>query len=70
MTCRFPFLDCPGCGRCAVPVITIPPEIPALQTKLAMLCAIGLLLSALAVFTLAFPDAFERVTRAHHEEIV
>jgi hypothetical protein len=69
--CRFPFMcDTAGCDRCAVPVIVIPPEIEPLRTKLAMLCFAGALLSVLAIFTLAFPDAFERATRAHQEDIV
>lgn len=24
MACRFPFTDCPGCDKCAAPVITVP----------------------------------------------
>jgi hypothetical protein len=68
--CRFPFTDCPGCDRCAVPVYTLPPEIPALRTKLAAICFAGALLSVLAIFTLAFPEAFERVVSVHIEEQV
>lgn len=68
--CRFPFLDCPGCDRCARPVIVIPPEIEPLRTKLAMLCFAFVALVALAVVAFTVPDAFDRATRAHQEDIV
>lgn len=68
--CRFPFLDCPGCDRCAVPVYTLPPEVTALRTKLAMLCVLFVAFVALAVVAFTIPDIFERVNTAHAEDIV
>lgn len=69
--CRYPFMcSTTACEKCAAPVYEIPPETEFLRTRFAMLCFAGALLSVLAIFTLAFPNAFERVTSAHQEEIV
>lgn len=67
--CRFPFTDCPGCDRCAVPTITIPPETEFLQTRFVMICAIWLVCAVVALAAFAIPGAVERVNDAHQEQI-
>lgn len=69
LACRFPFLDCTGCDRCAVPVYTVPPTVPPLKTKMAMLCVTFVALVALAVVAFTVPNAFERVISAHMEDL-
>lgn len=68
--CRFPFLDCDGCDRCAAPVIVIPPETEFLRTRFAMLCGAFVAFVALAVVAFTLPEVIERVNSAHAEDIL
>lgn len=67
--CRFPFQDCRGCERCAVPVVTIPPEAELLRTKMAGLTAAFVAFAVLAVVAFSWPAIVERVNSANQESM-
>lgn len=69
--CRYPFMcSTTACEKCAAPVYEIPPETEFLRTRFAMICVTFAALVVLAVVAFTVPNAFERVSSAHQEEIV